>query len=68
MSKIILDAINTCIAQSQVVDIEYMLNINNMDTWFAARISKKSGESVILNAVDITIRKHYEEEIRNNFV
>lgn len=63
VSKIILDAINTCIAQSQVVDIEYMLNINNMDTWFAARISKKSGESVILNAVDITIRKHYEEEI-----
>jgi len=47
-------AINKCLRINKLVEIEYPLVINGQKTWFLARISKKSKNTVIYHAFDIT--------------
>ena len=56
-------SIQECITENKLVVIEYPLAINNHKYWFMARISKRSDNSVIFNAYDITEKKKSEEDI-----
>lgn len=62
----ILKSIRECLETRKLVVIEYSLEINGVEKWFSARISYKSGNSVIFNAFDITERKLNEEIIRKS--
>ena len=55
------NAIEKCATEQRLVNIEYPLQIKNKQHWFAARITPKSENTVILNAYDITEKKQQEK-------
>ncbi|HBL73588.1 MAG: hypothetical protein A2W90_05570 [Bacteroidetes bacterium GWF2_42_66] len=59
-------SINECLSQNTLITIEYPLTISGNDLWFMARISKRSENTVIFNAYDITEKKRSEESIRKS--
>ncbi|MDX9883274.1 MAG: ATP-binding protein [Prolixibacteraceae bacterium] len=59
-------SINECLSKNKLVVIEYPLTVNGQDLWFMARISKRSENTVIFNAYDITEKKRSEENIRES--
>lgn len=56
-------AIQECLKNKEMVQIEYSLQIGAEKKWFATRISWKSEQSVIFHAVDITEQKITREKI-----
>jgi sensor domain CHASE-containing protein/signal transduction histidine kinase len=66
LASLFYQSINECLAQDKLVDIEYPMKIKGKDLWFMARISKRSDDSVIFNAYDITEKKHWIESIRES--
>ncbi|MGQ1784158.1 MULTISPECIES: sensor histidine kinase [unclassified Saccharicrinis] len=59
-------AITQCLLTRKLVIIEYPVSINNIDCWFQGRISYKSENSVIFNAIDITLIKANEQVIKDS--
>lgn len=57
------DGILECLKRKELVEFEYALPIHGKLKWFAARVSWKSEESVILHAFDITEQKIAREEL-----
>ncbi|RXP63570.1 PAS domain S-box protein [Lutibacter sp. HS1-25] len=55
------NAIEKCVNEQRLVNIEYQLEIKNKQYWFSARITPKSKNTVILNAYDITEKKQQEK-------
>jgi PAS domain S-box-containing protein len=51
------EAINKCLKTGKLVEIEYPLMIKGKKIWFLARLSKKSKNTVIYHAFDITKNK-----------
>lgn len=66
LAELFYQSIQECIIHDKLVVIEYPLSVNNTDSWFMARISKRSEDSVIFNAYDITEKKKSEENIRKS--
>lgn len=59
-ADLFLEAIRECLRTRALVVIEYPLEIKGKESWFSARISFKTDETVIFNAFDITERKKSE--------
>ena len=66
LATLFFNSIQECLAKNKLVVIEYPLTIHGADSWFMARISKRSENSVIFNAYDITEKKKSEENIRQS--
>ncbi len=62
----IMDAIHRCIQSRDLVIIEYPILLNNTTNWFQGRISFKSNDSVIFNAIDITEHKRNAERLEKS--
>jgi signal transduction histidine kinase len=65
-ANLVYNAVAECLATNKVVVLEYALTINNVEKWFQARISKKSDNSVIFNAFDISDKKLDEKKIKES--
>ena len=57
------NAIQECLNKKKLVTIEYPLEIEREQRWFAARLSFKSEKRVIFNAYDISEQKKANDEI-----
>lgn len=66
LAKLFMDAIKKCINTKEVIVIDYPLDIKGKAKWFSARVSYKSGMSVIFNIYDITNVKQAEKELRES--
>lgn len=66
LANLFYKSIQECLVQNKLVVIEYPLAVNGKDLWFMARISKRSENSVIFNAYDITEKKKSEESIKES--
>ena len=66
LASLFHQSINECLSKNALMVIEYPLTIAGNDLWFIARISKRSENTVIFNAYDITEKKHSEESIRKS--
>lgn len=55
------NAIKNCLKSKQTQSLDYPLEIKDKSYWFSARITPKSKNTVILNAYDITEKKHQEK-------
>jgi PAS domain S-box-containing protein len=66
LAKLFIETISKCIQTKEVVVIDYPLDLNGVPKWFRARVSYKSGASVIFNIYDITIQKLAEDELQNS--
>ncbi|WP_152541836.1 PAS domain-containing sensor histidine kinase [Saccharicrinis fermentans] len=64
----IIDAIQHCITTQELVVMEYPILLNNSTLWFQGRISYKSNDSVIFNAIDITENKRNIEKLEKSEV
>lgn len=58
-----MNAFSKCLKNKELVVFEYPLIIEAKKRWFQGRVSYKNGNSVIFNAIDITINKENEESI-----
>lgn len=58
--------VKNCIDSNEVVVIDYPLNIENKEHWFSARVSRKSGSTVLFNISDITDLKKVELKIKHS--
>lgn len=59
-------AIEKCIASKNLVIIEYPLFVSNLEKWFQGRISYRNDDSVIFNAIDITMSKASEALLKKS--
>nr|NQU92835.1 CHASE domain-containing protein [Bacteroidota bacterium] len=62
-AKFFHDSILKCLNTKKLVVIDYPLTINGEKKWFAARLSWKSENTVILQAYDITDQKKFQQEL-----
>ena len=62
-ARIFKEAIRKCIANRELVVVEYPLVIRNEERWFSARISNKDTNTVIFNSYEITENKKREQRL-----
>lgn len=61
-----IECIRRALDLQQTIQVEYSLEINNKEVWFAAGVSPLSEDSVIWVARDITERKQAEQQLLHN--